>query len=394
MSKKSRQLDTPESLKNLKQRNIDCSVLLEQGVIVELEMGRWRASKRLVPEDVGLDRLDRQFVQGYLNLGFKTLIPPKLQKEMNSIESYTRAKFWMHTFRTPFGFFCPMSAYPILEDEMKKRKALWFEKRDQLSRGLAKHEKEIRKEYRNYAEQMYHKLRLSTSHRGRKIESRQAIVYARNFARRIINNVPTPELVRQSFKFEFHAFRVPLPTVLKDNLRKRYISDAKAKQIEEMNRRIAQKYEEENGRLVDGFLGNVHAQLMDMVHEGVTHAMKQINSSERLTGKGALQLRNLVERYRMMNFVGNSGQIEQMEKELTKLDTEIDKKYSDRDLKSIQRHLERLQSMSRESLLDLGLSRSEGSRIELEPLQMDKEVPSLHRSTKKGERVLAMAAGE
>jgi hypothetical protein len=100
--------------------------LFEQGKVVTLSIGRWRAEQRLLSEDIGLDRAT--FVKDFLKLGRKTLVPPLAQMKMNSVEHAARAALKKYVFE-PVWALMPAQRFPDLETDMDERTGEWFEQR-------------------------------------------------------------------------------------------------------------------------------------------------------------------------------------------------------------------------------------------------------------------------
>lgn len=377
-AKKARELKLPES------RPVDVSALLQEGVVVTLSMGRWRAEARLRPEDVGIQKLDPEFVREFLSLGKKTLIPPDVQRMFNSLEYTCRYAIKMFSFQTPFGLFVPAAAFPALEEIMEEKRKLWMKRRDELIENRDKYFSEVRKEYRSFAKQLWKRRKIvRTATRAQTRES-----FAIGFARETIGHIPSEEEIRDSFHFEFRAFQVPIPKVLKRAAQKSLLEDAglraKRKTIvtreiakREMNQRLQQKYERERERLMGGFLKDVTSQLRSMVFEVASNALDSVRKNDgMLLGRTSNQLKGLIRRYRMLNILDDKevGQV------LDKLEVHLAKTPRDRKIKDIKNQLWQLQSMSRSLLVDLS-SRGRGTRrLEFNDSAIDKErMPSMER---------------
>src|SRR6266705_4446905 len=179
--------------------DIDVSVLLREGVIGTLSIGRWRAQQRLLPEDIGFEKEDTTLIQEYMSLGRKTLIPPLIQRKLNTIENSARYALRRYSLDTPFGLFIPAAAYPALDLQMNRFEREWFEQRDLLVSKMRANLREVRQAYGEVAKMVF-----ETCGKEK----------ARKYARRIVQGIPLPETVTQSFGFEFQVFNVPLPALL------------------------------------------------------------------------------------------------------------------------------------------------------------------------------------
>lgn len=340
--------------------NIDVSVLLTEGVIATLSIGRWRAQQRLLPEDIGFEKEDTTLMQQYMSLGKKTLIPPQIQRKLNSIENSARYALKHNSLDTPFGMFVTAAAFPHLDREMKRFEAEWFAQRDLLVSKMRANLREVRQAYGEVAKQVYEQCGKEK---------------ARKYAKRIVQGIPMPEQVTASFGFEFQVFNVPQPALLDKNIRARIVHEEKAKgkfkhldrmeaasllkatRIKEMNELIAHRYAERKEKQIDSFLTGVNAQVRGMVHQVATAALGSLNNNkQKLIGKTADQLQNVIKRFSMLNILNDK----EIEKELDKLKLELDKKPVDRDNKTITSLLEDLQTTASELSLELDLRPARG----------------------------------
>jgi hypothetical protein len=321
---------------------IDVSVVLREGVIGTLSIGRWRAQQRLLPEDIGFEREDTTLIREYMSLGKKTLIPPSIQRKLNSIENGARYALRRHSLNTPFGLFVPAAAYPALDLEMKRFEAEWFNQRDLLVSKMRANLREVRQAYGEVA-----KLVFETCGKEK----------ARKYAKRIVQGIPMPEQVTQSFSFEFQVFNVPQPALFDKAIRNKIVKEEQAKgniqlddKINEMNSLIAERYAERKQKQVDDFLTGVNAQVRGMVAEVVTAALGSLeNNKQQLIGKTATHLQNMLKRFEMLNILNDK----EIAAEMDKLKLELDKKPKDRDNQVITKSLKDLQATATELSLEL-----------------------------------------
>jgi hypothetical protein len=181
--------------------------------------------------------------------------------------------------------------------------------------------------------------------------------------------LPSAAEIRDSFRFEFQAFRVPVPTMLEEKEQEKLLGDERSSRIRAMNERIAEKYGREREQLLDGFLRAVNLQLSGMAFEVANNVIGSIdknqyenNNQGKLVGKAASQLRNLIERFRLMNFVGDTD----IERELAKVELHLQKKPDNRNVGEIRDSLEHIGSLARVILIDLGVLPGEVWNLELE----------------------------
>jgi hypothetical protein len=380
MSKSSTAKSLGISPKELKQREIDVSALLQEGVICQLTIGRWRATERLKSDDIGLAGIDDNFVKSFFQLGRKTLIPPEVQRAMDTVEVRSRYAFRRHAFDTPFGFFVPAQAFLKLDEEMKKFRKEWMDLRDQLVRHMKDHEQAVRQSYRLWAEQVY-------EHIKQKSGPKTAAGYARVLANRISDALPSRQQIHESFIFEFQVFAVPMPTVLRQDLKEKLLSDEKSKAIKEMNQRIGEKYRADNERLVGGFLRSVNNQLRSIVNDAVENVLAKSKNGKHIGGRSIFQLKKAIEQFELLNFAGEQD----ISKELKRLNELLATGYRKRNIGDVTGSLEKLRDMTREIALQAGSSTRKVRRERLDLGVSEIEEKSGRKI--KAEQ-LALAAGE
>jgi len=331
---------------------LDVSVLLEQGAICSLSIGRWRAEDRLVASDIGLEEFkDEAFVHDFLRLGRRNLLPPELQKRLNAAESHARKVLKRYTFATPVGMFCPATAFASLETELAKREAEWFSLRDELVANLAQHEEAVKAAYRNFAKELAERLKRSASQ------------YASRYvAAKIEGRMPTADVIRRSFRFDFNAMRIQVPTALHENVRRQILSEEAAKlemdtarrkemEIQRMNQRLHERFEAQRRQMLDGFLEGVAKQVRDTVFEATEAARASLEKNDCLVGKAAQQLRNLVTWCREMNFLENA----ELTARIDALDAVLRVKPKQRTTEQVQGAIDALHEVVKNELLDMQL---------------------------------------
>jgi hypothetical protein len=343
---------------------LDVSVLLQEGVVTLLECGRWRAEERLTLKDLCMEGIESDLLSQYVTLGRKSLIDPVIQRELNTIESAARYAVKRFSLETPFGLFITAAAYPVLEKEMDKFERLWFEGRDKLVAHIKNHEQDITATYKTLALSIFNLMKHSN------VSAQKKATFASQYARRILKAMPTAAEVFNSFHFSFQAFKVPMPTILDQQLKAEFLKDKKVQeklhtltqkeqQVREMNERIAARFEKNKEEMVDRFLTDVNKQVRGKVFDAVTAALHTISKHKRskdgLQGRTVSQLNNMIKSFRMVNIL-NDGEVE---KAVDKLEKELAPKTKSgkvrtRDLAQITEILSEIKEISQDQLLDMG----------------------------------------
>lgn len=311
----------PSTIRVMKNRGaIDVSVLLREGCIIDLEIGRWRAEQKILPEDIGLEGVDEAQLRKYMTLGKKTLIPPELQRKLNSIESCARTARLKYTFGTPFGRFCPASSFKPLAEEMKRYETDWFKACGELCLHMKAHQKEVTEGYRKLAEAVYAQMRNQDEHKQK---------YASRYAKRIIKAIPNSETIKASFHFYFQALNTPDVTILDSKIRERILSEEASleklktirqseEKVRKFNDEMRDLYEKNKTEKFDKFLNDINRQVRSTVAEVALAANSSLKKNKQLIGKTASQLKNVVTRFRMLNIL-NDTEIEKHINEIEKI---------------------------------------------------------------------------
>ena len=85
---------------------------MRKGVLVTLHIGRWRARRKLDPEDLGLDPRASDAICQSIELGHKLLLPRATLDRLSRLESKGRANLARHSLDTRIGSFVPADGFP------------------------------------------------------------------------------------------------------------------------------------------------------------------------------------------------------------------------------------------------------------------------------------------
>jgi len=82
--------------------------LMQGGVIVDIDIHRWTGTRRLLPEELGIQGKTHSKA---IRLGEKLLMPPTIYRTANSLTTQLRTNLERHSFRTVWGRWIPATAY-------------------------------------------------------------------------------------------------------------------------------------------------------------------------------------------------------------------------------------------------------------------------------------------
>src|SRR5690606_22329998 len=95
----------------INEKNVDWLAVMEDGVIVNLHIRRWRAVTRLNMDDLGIPT-DQAELSELFELGEKKLLPADIVRKLNNIETKARQTILgKYAIKTYWGNFVPVTAF-------------------------------------------------------------------------------------------------------------------------------------------------------------------------------------------------------------------------------------------------------------------------------------------
>lgn len=333
-----------------------------------------------------------------LRLGEKRLLPKKLYDALNTVESKARKNLERYAFKTFWGYFLPATVYSEWKASNEEYRTEYFKLRDKIVDGYDEVMSQLVAEYSHAARTAYRRMkRLDRKYMtGQDWLNEAAFVAA--FIARIHALIPTREQIRDSFDFEVELRYIPLPSLLAEDLavqdrvreERRLQSEldreehrleveklqtertqlevqrheewarvqsqqreelARQKALEEMNRDVLRQAQEQKSKLIDGFLSDLASQLRTRVYEATTDVLASIQKNQNLGGKSASQLRSLIEQVGKLNFFNDR----EVEGALARIEALLDAAPRKRDVGAIETQLHAIATVTRATLLDLGV---------------------------------------
>lgn len=371
---------------------------MREGVIVNIHIRRWRGRTTLSSQDLGLDPEQASSLREIADLGEKLLMPREYLNRLAALDRKARGTggaLERYTFRTAWGFFCPVTAYGDLREKLDEISRDYFAVRDDILRGYYGWVEEIKARYRQAAAEAYNRL-LAVSPESLDGQTQDEFVIG--FVSRILAKIPTADEIRESFDFEVELSYIPLPTLLAEEQARaqgikvatnieverltaqreqerlaeeverarlraqreeaeatawanRTAAQAKREALEAMNRDVLDRAKREAGQMVDGFLRDVGSQLNGLIFDACRDVLKALKEKQSLHSRSVVQLKNMIEQVSSLNFTGDenvAGMVEKVRREI------LAQQASDRNTGSLERVLGELVIASRSALLDLG----------------------------------------
>ncbi len=325
----------PEEIKPTNPRWLQ---LLQEGVIVRLHIGRWRAKTSLHWQDLGLrptSKEEREALAELIEPGFKRLLPKEVMKRLDAIEAKGRAALEKHAFKTYWGFFVPVTAWAEWRERDREIREEYLEVCRNLADSWDEMVEQVLDGYRVTARSAYRRLRLLNPEAVKGLTEDE---FTDRFIRAVRAHIPSVERFRRSFYYETEMEYVPLPSLLAEEqaeaerikaehhlemerlraeeIAVRTAADERLRMLREMNREVVEQARRKKKQLVDRFLRDVTAQLRSLVYDVCTNVLATMErNGGRLHPRSVIQLRNLVEQLERLNFTGDR-EVEEIIKEV------------------------------------------------------------------------------
>ena len=271
-------------------------VLTREGVLINVSVRYWRASKKLRPEDLGL-KLDPA-AESLISLGHKKLLPKDALQPFALIESRAHSLVEASTF--PFlhglGHFLPNTKLSEVTDRLEE---LGQEFRQQASSFQDRYEQAREQGLREWARA------------ARSLSTDPAPLLAA-----IRAAFPRPDQVARRFDFATHLFQIQLPEELDLKLttvtEQQEIAEARRRAAREAATRITQGVEE----FISDCAASMRSQTAQLCEE-MLQSMR--NGKTGVHQKTLNRLVHFIDQFRQLNFVGDremEGHLELVRREL------------------------------------------------------------------------------
>ena len=257
-------------------------VLTREGVLINVSVRYWRATKKLNPEDLGLN--PDNVTERLISLGHKKLLPKEKLQAFALIESRAHALVEGSTF--PFlnglGHFLPNT------------------KLQEVTETLARLESEFREAQRAFLDH-YAEMRQQASE-----EWMQAAQRLVNDPERLVATIaasfPDPTAMEQSFGFTVQLFQIRVPESLDLNL----VSVGEQQQVLQAREQAARNAAEQIHRGAENFVADCVASLRQQTAQLCEEMLESMRSGKTGVHQRTLnRLIKFIDEFKQLNFVGD-----------------------------------------------------------------------------------------
>jgi len=271
--------------------------IMKSGILIDLNIRFWTGQVKLNHDDLGFTQKD--ISTELITLGRKNLIPSDDRKSFRRIESRARALVDQHSFPFPIGNakFVPDSVVPVLIEGLTELQKEYTDTVNSFIRGYPKMRKVMMFQFKKSMPAIYKRT-------GAK-RTRTPKEFTELFTKKIETLYPDPQIVKLKFSLQWRFFEVNLP-----NFKKR--SNQFFAKRTELNEKMSREYQATARREIETFLGDVVGTLRDETVKTCSFVTDKIKKGEVVTEKNLNTLRKFVDKFEMLNFMGDSDIGEQL----------------------------------------------------------------------------------
>ncbi|MDD5510799.1 MAG: hypothetical protein PHI12_08315 [Dehalococcoidales bacterium] len=294
--------------------------MMEQGVIVELHIRRWRGRARLDLSDLGLPKnIEDDTYAHLMRLGDKKLLPAKeingrkvsYVDLLDNLDSSTRDWLDRNSFETHWGRFVPFTKYEEWKKGNKEFERKYYELRDEIYSKYDNIKIQLRQEYGAMAIVAYRRVKAL----GKTSATEENFI--EKFVGHVLSLVPSADIIKASFDYETTATYIPLPSEVERDMAKaksirleQEVKDEaamnKLQLLRRMNDDVVRQAKEKKEQLIDSFISDVARQVRSQIYDAVTDVLDSIKRNDgKLVGKSASQLAALMDKVASLNFYGD-----------------------------------------------------------------------------------------
>jgi len=281
--------------------------IFKEGVLIDIDVRKWTGSKALVAEDLGLKA---ENVSKVFTLGHVDLVPKERINEFKRIEGQARVLVEKNSHPFPFGSarFVTKRCFIKVLKELKELRASYNTLIDDLVINYDKYRAEMQAEYKEAAEKAYITQAPELIEFGPgDLDTREADFVNAYMARINSYALPVSEIPGR-FSLDWGIYSISLPG-LNSSDGEDVIMD------EETRLEIAENCKNK----VSAFMDNVVKVLREETVEVCGHIRDSIVSGKVIRGPTIQSLRDFIDRYSDLNFLGDGrigAQLEDLRKEL------------------------------------------------------------------------------
>ena len=295
------------------------------GTIISIHVHKWEGKSTLKAADLGLT--EEEVSKGF-NLGHKDLIPKEIILGFNRIDNRARGILKINAFSYPEEsfFFLPKTRYEHTFAALEQCKAEYDALAESLIANLPQYKEEMRATYRQAAEIAYMKQLPSgvtefnlTDHEAEKE------TYIQEYLARIERYYPSEAEIRRKFRIVWNvgfnlAIDVSEGNINSNDLVRR-AQQEEARHEAEVQAQVTdtvkksadiEEYKRQTAERMGGFVDSVVKSLREQTVKLCNDVAQNIKDGMVITGRTTNRLKEFIDRFKDLNFVGDQVVEEQL----------------------------------------------------------------------------------
>lgn len=311
-------------------RKIDWSDCIGRGVIIDLQVKRYRGMTKLT--DIPLDSSNPEFkrlLDKYVLPNQKVILPSEMENRLKTLEVQARqnlisCSFSCDSFSTR-GRFVPYTSYHEFKAKNEEYRQTFYEMREEYLEWFSKNIDSVRSDYLEFAKKSY------------RIEHPHAVdtdADFRDYIEIVLSQLPDSDDIRESFRYNTYLQRMPnylLDSVAQSaNERSLDISStipprvaeraAKVKKAEKdgsespldiekmLSDDIEQSTTQQSESMSNSFVEDIVTELRRIAISGATQIVVSIDKNgNKFVGRASMRAHSLVDELRRLDFYGDAA---------------------------------------------------------------------------------------
>jgi hypothetical protein len=285
-------------------------VKAQEGLLVDLDIGKWSAQAKLKEEDIGIEMTEEE--RKAISLGHQKLFPPELVNKSAQTEGHGRANLERLSFLCEEGRFVPVTAWEEWKTRNEELKAQFFAVRDEMVSRYDEIVKEMKVDFAMRASRTYDRM-VALGKPPSAVKTDWVMAYVTALHGRIppLKEVAAKFYWSEKFKFLRMPSEIEAEFMQQEKLRKErqmltYEHDSKKRQIDEMNSLVLQQLKAEKEKAVSAqaeFMHKTMLQQRKAIMDVTASAMNAIvRNRGKVMGSTTSALKNLIDKTRSLNF--------------------------------------------------------------------------------------------
>lgn len=267
--------------------------ITQQGYLLDLTISRWSGQARLTEADLGLEGLTDVELH---RLGRRQLVPAEEISAVGKLEQRARKAVEHRSYTFPLGGarFVPIKVLGGLLADLDEARSLFLAAVNSFCERYNQMREQMAAEWMENARRIQSELKKDDA-------------WLADFESRLASAYPTVEKVREAFSMEWSLYQIALPR----GVQAKVIAAGEALEAAELAAKARAKVEQQ----VTAFVGEAAVELRRRTGELCRHVAEQVRKSgEKVSEKSLQPLRDLISQFRALDFTGDSGFAQELER--------------------------------------------------------------------------------